>query len=84
MSRSYPDVTAHESLAFLGRSYRLHGALLEERVSDALELTDLSDRAGDRADSFSGGTNRRLNTAAGLLNHPVLLVLDEPTVGVDP
>jgi ABC-2 type transport system ATP-binding protein len=45
-------VTAHESLTFLGRSFRLHGALLEERVSEALELTDLSDRAGDRADSL--------------------------------
>ena len=80
----YSDLTARENLAFLGRLYRLHGALLEERVSEALELTDLSDRAGDRVDSFSGGMKRRLNMAAGLLNHPVLLVLDEPTVGVDP
>ncbi len=49
-----------------------------------LELCDLSDRANDRVDSFSGGMKRRLNIGAGLLHHPQLLVLDEPTVGVDP
>ncbi|HUY23229.1 MAG TPA: ABC transporter ATP-binding protein [Acidimicrobiales bacterium] len=80
----YPDLTAHENLAFLGRLYKLRGALLGERVGEALELTDLTDRAGDRVDSFSGGMKRRLNIAAGLLHHPKLLVLDEPTVGVDP
>jgi ABC-2 type transport system ATP-binding protein len=80
----YPDLTAGENLAFLGRLYKLRGALLAERVEEALELTDLADRAGDRVDSFSGGMKRRLNIAAGLLHRPVLLVLDEPTVGVDP
>jgi ABC-2 type transport system ATP-binding protein len=80
----YPDLTAAENLAFLGRLYRLGGRLLEERVSEALALTELEERRGDRVDSFSGGMKRRLNIAAGLLNHPKLLVLDEPTVGVDP
>ena len=80
----YPDLTAAENLEFLGRLYRLRGSLLAERVSEALALTDLSDRRGDRVDSFSGGMKRRLNIAAGLLHHPSLLVLDEPTVGVDP
>ncbi len=80
----YPDLTARENLAFLGRLYKLHGALLDERVDEALSLTDLSDRSEDRVDSFSGGMKRRLNIAAGLLHHPMLLVLDEPTVGVDP
>jgi ABC-2 type transport system ATP-binding protein len=80
----YPDLTAAENLAFLGRLYRLRGRILTERVDEALELTDLGDRRGDRVDSFSGGMKRRLNIAAGLLHHPALLVLDEPTVGVDP
>ena len=80
----YPDLTARENLSFLGRLYKLHGSLLNERVDEALSLTDLLDRAGDRVDSFSGGMKRRLNIAAGLLHHPLLLVLDEPTVGVDP
>jgi len=80
----YPDLTARENLSFIGRLYKLHGALLDERVDEALALTDLSDRSSDRVDSFSGGMKRRLNIAAGLLHHPVLLVLDEPTVGVDP
>ena len=80
----YPDLTARENLAFLGRLYKLRGGLLAQRVEEALALTDLADRSGDRVDSFSGGMKRRLNIAAGLLHHPVLLVLDEPTVGVDP
>ena len=80
----YPDLTASENLAFLGRLYRLGGALLHERIAEALDLTDLTDRRNDRVDSFSGGMKRRLNIAAGLLHHPKLLVLDEPTVGVDP
>ena len=66
----YPDLTASENLAFLGRLYRLGGALLQERVAEALELTDLTDRRNDRVDSFSGGMKRRLNIAAGLLHHP--------------
>jgi ABC-2 type transport system ATP-binding protein len=80
----YPDLTAAENLAFLGRLYRLSGSLLKARVAEALELTELADRRDDRVDSFSGGMKRRLNIAAGLLHHPKLLVLDEPTVGVDP
>jgi len=80
----YPDLTARENLGFLGRLYKLHRALLDERVAEALELTDLTERADERVDTFSGGMKRRLNIAAGLLHHPVLLVLDEPTVGVDP
>lgn len=80
----YPDLTAAENLEFLGRLYRLSGRQLDERVTEALALTDLADRRDDRVDSFSGGMKRRLNIAAGLLHHPSVLVLDEPTVGVDP
>jgi ABC-2 type transport system ATP-binding protein len=80
----YPDLTARENLTFLGRLYRMGRRTLAARVDEALETTDLSDRRDERVDSFSGGMKRRLNIAAGLLNHPKLLVLDEPTVGVDP
>ncbi len=80
----YPDLTARENLSFLGRLYRLRGSGLARRVDQALQLTDLVERGDDRVDSFSGGMKRRLNIAAGLIHQPALLVLDEPTVGVDP
>ncbi len=80
----YPDLTAEENLRFIGRLYRLAPDVLTARVAEVLEVCDLTDRAGDRVDSFSGGMKRRLNIGAGLLHHPRLLVLDEPTVGVDP
>jgi ABC-2 type transport system ATP-binding protein len=80
----YPDLTAAENLRFFGSLYDLRGAALGQRVDEVLELIGLADRAGDRADSFSGGMKRRLNIGAALLHEPRLLVLDEPTVGVDP
>ena len=80
----YPDLTAGENLEFLARLYKLGRRTVAARVDEALELTELTDRRNDRLDSFSGGMKRRMNIAAGLLNHPRLLVLDEPTVGVDP
>jgi len=80
----YPDLSARENLQFFGRLYRLRGGLLRERVDEVLALVELSDRAGDRVESFSGGMKRRLNIGAALLHRPSLLVLDEPTAGVDP
>jgi ABC-2 type transport system ATP-binding protein len=80
----YPDLSARENLQFFGRLYRLRGRLLRERVDEVLALVELSDRAGDRVESFSGGMRRRLNIGAALLHRPSLLVLDEPTAGVDP
>ncbi|HUH07941.1 MAG TPA: ABC transporter ATP-binding protein [Egibacteraceae bacterium] len=80
----YPDLTATENLRFFGRLYGLRGRDLAARVGEVLEITGLTDRAGERTDAYSGGMKRRLNIGIGLLNHPRLLVLDEPTVGVDP
>ncbi len=80
----YPDLTARENLRFFGRLHRLRAAELATRVDDALADVDLVERADDRVDTFSGGMKRRLNIAAGLLHRPRLLVLDEPTVGLDP
>jgi ABC-2 type transport system ATP-binding protein len=80
----YPDLTARENLSFFGRLYRLRGGALRQRVDEVLDLIDLTDRGNDRVESFSGGMKRRLNIGASLLHRPHLLILDEPTVGVDP
>jgi ABC-2 type transport system ATP-binding protein len=80
----YPDLTARENLRFFGRLHGLGRAELARRMDEVLEVTGLTDRADDRADTFSGGMKRRLNIGVGLLHRPKLLVLDEPTVGVDP
>ena len=80
----YPDLTARENLLFFGQLYRLGGSELRRRVDEVLEIIELTDRANDRTDQFSGGMKRRLNIGIGLLHRPKLLVLDEPTVGVDP
>jgi ABC-2 type transport system ATP-binding protein len=80
----YPDLTARENLAFFARLYGQSGVEARTRIDDVLEVVGLTDRAGDRTDQYSGGMKRRLNIAVGLLHHPRLLVLDEPTVGVDP
>jgi linearmycin/streptolysin S transport system ATP-binding protein len=80
----YPDLTARENLRFFGRLYGLAGADLQERIDRMLDLVELRDRADERVDHYSGGMKRRLNIGAGLLHDPKILVLDEPTVGVDP
>ncbi len=80
----YPDLTARENLDFFGRLYGLGGRDLAARVDEVLDVVDLADRAKERTEHFSGGMKRRLNIAVGLLHRPRLLVLDEPTVGVDP
>jgi ABC-2 type transport system ATP-binding protein len=80
----YPDLTGHENLAFFGRLYGITGDDLKRRIDETLEVIGLSDRAGDETKDYSGGMKRRLNIGIGLLHRPKLLVLDEPTVGVDP
>ena len=80
----YEDLTARENLRFFGRLQRLGGAELQERVEEALEVVGLADRGDERIETYSGGMKRRANIAVGLLHRPQLLVLDEPTVGVDP
>jgi ABC-2 type transport system ATP-binding protein len=80
----YDGLSAEENLRFFARLQGLQGAEVRERVADALAVVGLTDRAGDRIDQYSGGMKRRANIAAGLLHRPRLLVLDEPTVGVDP
>jgi ABC-2 type transport system ATP-binding protein len=80
----YPDLSARENLAFFGRLYGIPGPELKGRIEEVLEIIGLADRAKEKSDKFSGGMKRRLNIGIGLLHKPHLLVLDEPTVGVDP
>jgi ABC-2 type transport system ATP-binding protein len=80
----YPDLSAVENLTFFGQLYGLGGKELQGRIGETLELVGLADRGKDRIGTYSGGMKRRANMAAGLLHRPKLLVLDEPTVGVDP
>jgi ABC-2 type transport system ATP-binding protein len=80
----YPDLTARENLRFFARLYEVPKHDLARRADEVLAVTGLSDRADERTDGFSGGMKRRLNIGIALLHRPRLLVLDEPTVGVDP
>lgn len=79
----YPDLTARENLRFFGKLYDLSGTDLDERIERVITTIGLADRGDERTDAFSGGMKRRLNIGLGMLNDPALLVLDEPTVGVD-
>ena len=80
----YPELSGRENLTFFGRLQELHGKDLARRVDEVLDLIGLADRAKDATKQYSGGMKRRLNIGIGLLHRPTLLILDEPTVGVDP
>ena len=80
----YPDLTARENLRFFTRLYGMKGREVRSRIDEVLEIISLSERADDQAKEYSGGMKRRLNIGIGLLHQPKLLVLDEPTAGVDP
>lgn len=77
-------LTAAENLAHQGHLYGMHGRMLRSRIKQVLDRVGLSDRAQDRAETFSGGMQRRLELAKGLLHGPRVLLLDEPTTGLDP
>jgi len=80
----YEELSALDNLNFFGKIYGLKGQKLKERVKDCLEIAGLTQRGKDRVSKFSGGMKRRLNMACSLLHEPPILLLDEPTVGVDP
>ncbi|HPS69656.1 MAG TPA: ABC transporter ATP-binding protein [Candidatus Cryosericum sp.] len=80
----YGALSGRENLVFFGRMQEIPARLLQERVRAVLDIVGLTDRQNDRVETYSGGMKRRLNVAIGLLNQPRLLILDEPTVGVDP
>jgi ABC-2 type transport system ATP-binding protein len=80
----YPDLSAHENLVFFARLYGMSTAEAKQRSKDVLEVIGLADRANEQTKTYSGGMKRRLNIGIGLLHRPRLLILDEPSVGVDP
>src|SRR3954470_15925651 len=80
----HDELSARENLTLFGSLYDLSGATLRSAIDRNLELVGLADRGKDRTATFSGGMKRRLNLAAALLHDPQILLLDEPTVGVDP
>jgi ABC-2 type transport system ATP-binding protein len=79
----YPTLTARENLAFYGSMYGLHGKALTGEINTWLEKLGLTDAAGRKLSTYSGGMKRRVNLIAGVLHKPKILFLDEPTVGVD-
>lgn len=80
----YDDLSARENLDFWGRMYGLRGPELTRRVDEVLELIGLADRQKGRLEKFSGGMKRRINIGVALLHKPDLVIMDEPTVGIDP
>lgn len=80
----YDTLTARQNLAFWGRMYDMGGKALQQRIDEVLQQVNLTERADDRVEAFSGGMKRRINIAVGLLHRPQLLFMDEPTVGIDP
>lgn len=80
----YDKLSAYDNLEFFGEAYGVRGKLLKQRIHEVLTQTGLLDRAKEEVGTFSGGMKRRINIAAALLHRPKLLILDEPTVGIDP
>ncbi len=80
----YEDISAEQNLRFFASLYGLKGKELDEKTKEALEFAGLSERAKDKVRTFSGGMKRRLNIACAIAHNPELLIMDEPTVGIDP
>lgn len=80
----YPDLSAEENVTFFAGLYGFKGAKLKEKVAEALNVVGLSDQGKKHADKFSGGMKRRLNIACAIAHNPKLIIMDEPTVGIDP
>ena len=78
------EINAYANLEYFGALYGLKGKVLKERIKEALEITGLSEKKKEKVKNFSGGMKRRLNIAVAIMHHPKVLILDEPTVGVDP
>ncbi len=80
----YEDLSARENLNFWGKMYGIRGADLKQRVDEILEMVGLTDRQKDRVEKYSGGMKRRLNIGVALMHKPNVVIMDEPTVGIDP
>ena len=80
----FPELSAVDNVKYWGKIYGLKGNNLKKAIDNALEITGLSEHAKEKPAKFSGGMKRRLNIACGIVHSPEILILDEPTVGVDP
>lgn len=80
----YPTLTGYENLKFWGSAYGLKGSELKKRIDDISEIIGIKERLKDKVEKYSGGMKRRINIGAALLHEPELLIMDEPTVGIDP
>jgi ABC-2 type transport system ATP-binding protein len=80
----YADLSAKENLQFFGKIHRLSGSVLRQKIEEVLEIVGLVDRQNDLVKHFSGGMKRRLNIGVALLHEPEFIIMDEPTVGIDP
>ncbi|MTD31291.1 ABC transporter ATP-binding protein [Planomicrobium sp. YIM 101495] len=80
----YEELSAYENLKFFGRIYGLSGRALEQSIGQVLEMVGLTDRQKEVVKTYSGGMKRRVNIAAAMLHEPEILIMDEPTVGIDP
>src|SRR5699024_6655379 len=80
----YKELSAYENIKFFGKIYNLRGKQLEKRTQEALDLVGLHDRQKDLVKNYSGGMQRRVNIAVALLHEPEIIIMDEPTVGIDP
>lgn len=80
----YENVSALDNLKFWGKMYGLKGSLLRDRIAEVLEATGLEGRSKEKLSSYSGGMKRRLNIACAVMHHPRIIIMDEPTVGIDP
>lgn len=80
----YPTLTGYENLRFWGNVYGLNGSLLKQRIEEVSKIIGIRDRLKHQIEKYSGGMKRRLNIGAALLHEPELLIMDEPTVGIDP
>lgn len=80
----YPNLSGLENLQFWGRAYGLSGATLKKRIDEVSEVIGITERLKDRVKKYSGGMQRRLNIGAALLHNPEFIIMDEPTVGIDP
>ncbi len=80
----YEELTAYENMHFFGKTYGLTGEKLKNKIDEVLELVGLTDRKKERIKNYSGGMKRRINMAVSLMHEPELLIMDEPTVGIDP
>ncbi|MDQ0176636.1 ABC transporter ATP-binding protein [Bacillus chungangensis] len=80
----YEEISAEKNVRFFAGLYGIHGKQLESQVKTALELVGLYDKRNEKPKTFSGGMKRRLNIACGVAHHPHLIIMDEPTIGIDP